>query len=261
MSLPSNVFYLFTITKQNNTPLLFCNAEQDIVVDKQNLRYSSHSDIDVTEIVLDSKGENSAILEGIFSMEGIRTELTLLNAYIQIDMYNAEAETISSVGKYYCVKVESSFLRFKIFLQSELHKLKKHALIYLFQDCQASLGDQNCTVNMKLFEKSYRIVSIKGSVITIQVPIQTNLEVGYYSRGYATIDKNDVLILQHTSMGEKDGTRLDKVVVGTSFWKAYAESILERKEEIKLKPGCDKTIEMCKGRFNNEHNFCKTRIH
>lgn len=116
--------------------------------------------------------------------------------------------------------------------------------------CINRLGDAQCGVALDTPPKritSAEIVAIDGTKVTIATgQVQTGLIDRFYQRGYIVKDGLEIMI--QTWRNESNGDRHEFFLMRRppSFWLNANVSIFV---------GCDKTIETCRAKFNNESHF------
>lgn len=107
--------------------------------------------------------------------------------------------------------------------------------------CGWTLGDHHCKVNLAALDETATVASVSGRTVTLTAV--SELDATYWSRGYL----------------ERDGLRIE-----IRSWRATSPLEFELSdpppaewigELVTVVPGCDKTIETCRARFDNESNF------
>ena len=101
--------------------------------------------------------------------------------------------------------------------------------------CRHGLYQAGCNLSSGDFAVSAAVSANDGLALT--VPAAAGYEDGYFAGGYLTMDGQYVMIISHT--GSAIG--IDRPVIGTGA--------------ATLFPGCDHSITMCHGRFDNVLNF------
>ena len=114
--------------------------------------------------------------------------------------------------------------------------------------CGNALGDRFCKVNMSLGErtKNVQVNAIDGKKITVNSVIATGLEDRFYAKGYMDFDGITVLI--HDWRNEVEGDRLD-------FFMQERVPDEWLGNVVTLFSGCDKNVETCRFRYDNESEF------
>jgi len=110
--------------------------------------------------------------------------------------------------------------------------------------CAWSFGDGNCGVDTSAITETGTVASIDGR--DISVTGLTTIEQGYWNRGFVTKSGLNILIREHVS--------------GGSFRLIQPPPLSWLGQTVVLTPGCDKAIETCRDRWNNEAQFCGTGI-
>lgn len=115
--------------------------------------------------------------------------------------------------------------------------------------CGNALGDRYCTVNLTTGDRtrSPEIVSIDGKEVTVIAgAINTGLEDRFYSKGFMTFDGLTVMV--HDWRNEVEGDK-DVFFMMERVPDEWLNTV------VSLRSGCDKTIETCRFRYNNEPFF------
>lgn len=105
--------------------------------------------------------------------------------------------------------------------------------------CQWSLGDKTCDVDLVPLRESPMITDIQGRTITVDALV--NQSNRYWQGGYFRFEKLHAGIRSYTG--------------GLTFETFRGINPNMIGETIEMTPGCDKTIETCRTKFNNEERF------
>jgi hypothetical protein len=109
--------------------------------------------------------------------------------------------------------------------------------------CEWTLGDPNCKVNMASLSALGLLTAVSVRTATITGLTPPGGDATYYSRGYV---KRDGLWI---------GIRVWSSSTATSFELVKAPPAAWIGQYLTVFPGCQKTIEVCRARFSNELNF------
>jgi uncharacterized phage protein (TIGR02218 family) len=115
--------------------------------------------------------------------------------------------------------------------------------------CPHILYDQECRVDPNAFVHDTTIVSMDGNSITIDN--DGDHPDGWFTGGYIEWEANGPATLDRRGIaGSFSSTQL--ILLGTTYRLAIGLS-------IRAYPGCDLTMESCRGKFNNRENYggCK----
>lgn len=111
--------------------------------------------------------------------------------------------------------------------------------------CAHALGDTGCKVNMVLNRFTVTVSAIDGKEVTL-TGVPTGKEDRYFHRGYLQFEGLDILIQEWRNAANGDESKFFMVRQPPNHWLGKA---------ILAVAGCDKSVDTCRSRFNNEANF------
>jgi hypothetical protein len=111
--------------------------------------------------------------------------------------------------------------------------------------CSNALGDGRCTVDMSLGQNSFfsTLTSIDGRIVTVNVTGHTNPDPKYFHRGYFTRGGLRIMI---RDWSDSDPLTFVLVRQPPASWLNGA---------VLISSGCDKSVETCRSRYDNEDHF------
>lgn len=112
--------------------------------------------------------------------------------------------------------------------------------------CAWTLFGNGCGLNVASFRVLGQIDAADGQEITVTTSGITSKTGTYWRRGYARKDGLSIMI---RDWSDADPTKLQMARRVPDDW------ILAGGSSIEFVPGCDKTIETCRDRYNNEQRF------
>lgn len=105
--------------------------------------------------------------------------------------------------------------------------------------CAWTFGDKGCCVDVASLRETAEITAISGLGITLDALTTTTER--YWHQGFAELDGLRIMIRSYET--------------GLTMTLARRPPASWLNETIRLTPGCDKTIETCRNRWNNESRF------
>ena len=105
--------------------------------------------------------------------------------------------------------------------------------------CENTLGDLGCKINLTPLKQPGLLATINGTEVTITgLPVAS---AGYWHRGFIEYQGARISIRTFTT-----GTAFGLVQEPDPSWLGAI---------VQVTPGCDKGVETCRSRYNNEDNF------
>lgn len=106
--------------------------------------------------------------------------------------------------------------------------------------CPWNLFDANCGVNKASFTLYLPVNEVSISGKTLTHPSLSSYPNGYFTGGYVESGYESSMVIDH---------------VGNTVTLLYPLQTWKSQTSLRLYPGCDKTLNTCQSKFNNEINF------
>lgn len=112
------------------------------------------------------------------------------------------------------------------------------------RECPHFLYDTECKVDPNAYVRLVTVTAITGNVLTIDT--QDEITDNYYRGGMVAFEINEDATIEHRMIEHQEGVQL------TLFGLADGVSV---GQVVRIYPGCDRTPQTCKDRFNNIPNY------
>ena len=235
--------YLFTFSTSNWNMFL---TTHDTNITYNNIRYKSGV------VITNISTSNLSIIDSIciqilnlYNKKPIDTEL-LLNSNVVIKMY-ADGLVSDVIFKGFVEQVnKNSDNILNITISSHMMSLKKQTGELFSPLCRACIGDYRCKVQLDEYKSTGKIINIVSDDSFIgNHQLNKLTPSGYYRYGLIKMLSGKLSGLSLQVKDETDG----------KIWLLKNIKLLKKGDKYEIFPGCDKTMKMCKDKFNNVVNF------
>ena len=141
-------------------------------------------------------------------------------------------------NRYTVQKIEINEHNSVCYCAGEIKKLQTIPIKRYSKYCNAKLGDRRCGINLDKYKRKITIIE-KSAYNTLIVTNMDNVEQNYFRYGTLNYDGVVYQIIHQ----DKNTIICDKEVV------------LGKQKYCFIYPGCDKALNTCRTKFNNELNF------
>jgi uncharacterized phage protein (TIGR02218 family) len=221
-----------------NGKQIYLTSHSDILT-IDDITYQPNSSLQITRANFNDSAHDYVEVNGIFEDATISLLDDLCNAEVTIQIILTKEKLKEQLLKLTCSKVHRHNLQFTLYLKNQITKLEQHVTKMYSKTCRARLGDDNCNINLESFASIININNIQGNIIIANF----NQPSGYYDYGKVGFIGTDVSILI-----------LKQSATSLMLEHNVPEDLINTRQ-IKIFPGCDKTVETCYKKFNNVLNF------
>lgn len=244
--------WLVRLTRLDGFVIGFTTHDRDLVVD--GVRYEAASAILPTSV--ESTGNLSVDnldVEGILDSEAISKEDLLSGLYngARVDVFLCNWSDLTqgyihlrrgTVGE---VTIRNG--QYTSEIRGMLEPLQKLTGRYYVIECDASLGDKRCGIDIEAL--AFDAVSTGGTIDKVTIASAPHDD-GYYAGGRIDFKSG---AHENVSIEIKDDATIGGVRTLT-LWLPLATPMAAG-EDMRIYPGCDKRKATCQSRFNNFINF------
>jgi uncharacterized phage protein (TIGR02218 family) len=244
-----NFVKCFKIRLKNQQILTFTENSGDIVID--NLVYKSSSGVDFNNVEqFTDITENSIFVIGFIDNDNISVQDIIIGKFdnAEIEIFLVEKNNLNGekiyLSKGYFGDIQLIDNKFHVRIEGVLSLLKKTITEIYSPVCRACFCDGRCGLNRENYTFIGSVDEINSKTNFFSTAL-SNFEKNYFKYGIVSFvgdDANQRIEVLESSEGiivMKNSPRLD-INVGDSF---------------EILAGCDKTIETCAAKFNNNVNF------
>jgi uncharacterized phage protein (TIGR02218 family) len=233
----ANFAFGFDIQCLNGRNFFFTNYCEVLTIG--DAHYNPNSALNIVKANFNDSAHDIVEVSGIFEDSGLNIAEDLTGAKIIIKIILVSEKIAEQLLTLFCFNILKEQQKFTLYLKNHVAKLEQSATKIYSKTCRAKLGDALCRVNLENFSSVIHIDSIENNLIVVNIPQPA----GYYNYGRMHFVGSNIfmLILRQNA----NSLILDRNV---------PEELLLSKE-IKIFPGCDKTLETCYTRFCNVLNF------
>lgn len=227
----------FKITLENDKKKYLTNSVFPVKIN--DITYYPASGISLVKAQFHLTSDNFIELKALYEKGGIEKNDNLKNACFEI--FILHQNDIRAFVKYYCSQTTSDNLYTLIYLEPISFRLNNNIIKHYSKNCRASLGDNECGVDIKKYTDILIPIQIKNNIIIFQENHKTN---GYYTYGYIYIEnyKYKSRIIKH---------RLNIIELSDNI----PIDLIAEIKFISAITGCNKDFYSCCHKFNNAINF------
>ncbi len=236
MSGLSTNIYCFEIKLQDGRKLHLTDCNKFLSIDGKI--FLPNSGVTIKEGWFNDSAKNYIILEGIFELNGIESQMDLTDSIVKI--YAGSADYWNHFVTYQCCIYTKSDLGFIMRLESNIGAYNQSIVQSFSKNCRASFGDNKCKIDKIAYSQIYNIKEIFAKTIIIA---NIDKENGYFNYGDAILGENQFSSKIINHLGNL--ITLDKIITDN----------VTHIKIVKLIAGCDKNFITCCNKFDNAVNF------
>jgi len=227
----------FDVELENGKTLYLTNHSQNFTL--KEITYTAYSSLEITKAHFNDSAHDWLEIRGNYEDGAIEILDVIKNAQVKIKLIFIEQQIIETLSTLFCFNVHKENIHFTLHLKSQIHNLEKNVTKFYSKTCRANLGDKECGVDLDLISQTLKVHNISGTTILLDI----NKELGYYDYGkvHFSDTSRPILIIRQTS---------NSLILAEAVPPEFCNAT-----EVRISPGCNKTIKTCCNKFNNVLNF------
>lgn len=227
----------FDVELENGKKLYLTNHSQNFTLGE--VTYTAYSSLEITKAHFNDSAHDWVEIRGNYENGAIEILDIIKNAKVKISLIFIKQQLIEAIATLFCFNVHKENIHFVLNLKSQIHNLEKNVTKFYSKTCRANLGDKDCGVDLNAISQTVRISNISGTTIFLDIDKQ----LGYYDYGkvHFSDTSKPILIIRQTT---------NSLILAEAVPPEFC-----RVTEVRISPGCNKTIETCCNKFNNVLNF------